>query len=313
MNKKLKIQDVLRVFKISKQADFKSRKQHERSIEYVQMTIDLCTKLRKEHPVMGCKKIFMQYGSTLPFGRDKFISISKAHGLTIRPKRNPKITTIAIKNQFVPNKIEGMKLTGINQLWQSDIFYYQHQGKHKYVFIIIDVFSRRILAAKEAESLHAKHLVSALKIATKKRNGQDLTGCIFHSDRGTQYFSDQLKDCLKKYGINRSMALRAQQNAYAERVQGTIQHEYLDHMNHQKPLSTLLEIAVDLYNNSRPHQELDYKSPIQFEKEINNQPIDKRPEMTIYQWVEKEFTILPLPNKKEKRSKKEKSTTLVHL
>ncbi len=297
------------VFQISKQADSKTRKRANRKALVEQDVIALCGKVRKKHFVIGCRKIHTTYASNLGLGRDSFLRICGENGLFIRRKRSSVITTRAVKDKFVPNLIEGRTINEINQVWQSDIFYYKYRGKDCYVFTIIDVYSRKLLALHSAKSLHAEHLLTALKIAVKKRKGQKIQGCIFHSDRGSQYFANDVVEFLKENKMRRSMGLRAQQNAYAERVQGTIKHEYLDHMGEELPLEMQTRIACNRYNDKRPHLELDNLTPTQFEEIINNQPTNKRPKVHIYQWVEKEFTILPLPNKKEKRSKKEKSTT----
>ena len=290
------------------------RKNLVKRAEKYQNVVDLCTRVREEHYTLGCRKIHRSFANNLKVGRDKFMRVCRENGLFLTVKRNPRITTIAIKNQEVPNLIEGQTIQKTNQVWQSDIFYYHYQGRDRYVFTIIDVYSRRLLAVQTANSLHAVHLVNALRQARKMRKGQDLSGCIFHSDRGRQYFAKEVLSLLEKMKMKRSMALRAQQNAYAERVQGTIQHEYLDYMGKSQPLEKIVQLAMDRYNNKRPHMELNFMSPSQYEKEINKQPMNKRPETHVYQWVEKEFTIIPLPNKKEKSNKKEKTTTtLVNL
>lgn len=303
------MKDVLSVFQISKQADSKTRKRANSKALVEQSVIDLCEEVREDHSIMGCRKIHTSYASDLGLGRDSFLRICGQNGLFIKRKSSPVITTRAVKDKFVPNLIEGRTINKINQVWQSDIFYYKHRGRDYYVFTIIDVYSRKLLALHCANSLHAEHLLTALKMAVKRRKGQKIQGCIFHSDRGSQYFAKSVIKFLKDHKMRRSMGLRAQQNAYAERVQGTIKQEYLDHMGEELPLEKLTQAACNLYNNKRPHMELNYLTPTQFEEQINNQPTDNRPKVHIYQWVEKEFTILPLPNKKEKRSKKEKSTT----
>ena len=90
---------------------------------------------------------------------------------------------------------------------------------------------------------------------------------IHHSDRGSQYTCIDYLDILKEQGVKVSIALTAQDSAYAERINRTIKEEYLDYWrpNSFNQLKTMMNRAVENYNKIRPYRHLKRNSPYQFE------------------------------------------------
>ena len=88
---------------------------------------------------------------------------------------------------------------------------------------------------------------------------------IHHSDRGVQYASYDYTRLLKKHNIKISMTECGdpKDNAVAERVNGIIKNELLMGMSFFsiEEVRKALEVAVDFYNNERPHMSLDWKTP----------------------------------------------------
>ena len=107
---------------------------------------------------------------------------------------------------------------------------------------------------------------------------------IHHSDRGSQYTYTAYIELLKTKGCKISMGLCGQDNAYAERINGTIKGEYL---NYWKPttlgqLKKRVKNAVDQYNNVRPHNHLGSLSPVAFERMWATLKPKDRPYFTIF-------------------------------
>lgn len=120
---------------------------------------------------------------------------------------------------------------------------------------------------------------------------------IHHSDRGSQYGSKAYVKILNDSGIKISMGLKAQDNAYAERINGTIKNEYLKlwNINDYKDLKIKTRKAVKHYNTKRGHSNLpnDF-SPNQFEKLLLNLSIQERPTVIIKsRWHRAIMTLLP--------------------
>ena len=114
-------------------------------------------------------------------------------------------------------------------------------------------------------------------MAIKQRKNPKET-LIHHSDRGSQYIYKKYVNTLKKMGCHISMGLSAQENAYAERINGIIKNEYLNlwSINSFYQLKRKLKQAVQHYNFKRPHRHLPNKmSPVQFENALANDILDK--------------------------------------
>jgi putative transposase len=293
---------------ISKQAmhKYKLRKIHEQKVSDV--VVDECAKIRKNHKRMSCRKMYVKVKDRIPVGRDIFEQIGFTNGFKLQIIRSKKRTTWASKTTVFENHLEGKILNGINQAFQSDIFYFSVDGQANYGITIIDVYSRKLLALHVSRTLRAEQNIIALKNAINERKGQSLKGCVFHSDRGSQYISDAQKTLLKDLKMIPSMCKLPQENAYSERVQGTIKHEYLYHDSvTKKTLQRKIKQIQRCYNNDRPHASLGNKTPNEFEEYINKINPDERPEVTVYKWTHPLLTNIPVTNKKEKSSKKEKS------
>lgn len=297
------MKDLYSVAGITKQALHQSRIRNESKLNITQQVKAECTVIRKNHPRMSCRRMYTRIKKPIGIGRDIFEQIGFANGFKVRIIRNKKRTTWATKLSVFDNHLEGATLSGINQAWASDIFY--HEGY--YGISIIDVYSRRLLALHASKHLTAEQNVKALRKAAKERIGHQFKGCIFHSDRGSQYISGIQKDLLNELKMIPSMCKLPQENAYAERVQGTIKQEYLFADNKELEIQKKFNRIMWLYNNERPHTSLNKKTPIEFEAAINKMFLNTRPQLTVYKWTHPLLTNPCIINKKEKSSKKEKS------
>lgn len=305
------MKDMCSIAGISKQALWKHSKRQEEVAWITSEVVDMIKDVRINHKRMGCRRIYYTSKEPLPIGRDLFEQIGFANGFKLRLKRNVMKTTWSQRVEVYPNLIEGMVLNGINQVWQSDIFYLKVEGTDYYGVSIEDVYSRKLLALHLSKSLRAEQNVRALKKALKARKGSKVSGCIFHSDRGSQYISDSHKTLLKEAGMKISMCKMPQENAYVERVQGTLKHEYLfEHKLTEANLYKMIPKILGWYNEERPHSELNMMTPTAFEKYVNNLPEKRRPKMQIYQGFSELSTKKQVIDKKKKVAKKKKSTSL---
>ena len=115
-----------------------------------------------------------------------------------------------------------------------------------------------------SESLRAEANIRALKMALHHRRAPQ----IHHSDRGSQYIDKRYVKMLTDEGTQVSMGLQAQDNAYAERINGIIKNEYLKKkkIGSFSSLRSELKKAVEHYNNKRIHRSLPQRmTPLQFE------------------------------------------------
>jgi transposase InsO family protein len=297
---------------ITKQALWKHRKYQELTVFQTAQVINAIEKKRKDHRKMGVRSLFYMVKEESPVGRDIFERIGLSNGFRIKRTRSIIKTTWSQRVEYYPNLIEGKILTGINQVWQSDMFYIMSQGEIFYGVTIIDVYSRKLLSLHISKSLSAKSLEIAMKKALKQRAGHNLTGCIFHSDRGGQYISKSHKLILSQNKMVISMCVLPQENAYAERVQGTLKNDYIVFENLREDNMTYVSSKImRLYNNEKPHLGLKRMTPKDFEDYVDKLPQSDRPKMPIYQWNRELLTKSQLINKKKKVAKKKKSTTII--
>jgi transposase InsO family protein len=301
------MKDLYAIAGLTRQGFWKHQQREKQRAEKVRRVLALLHEVRSSgHSRMGCRTAYWKVRDRSPVGRDLFERIGLGHGFRLKRWRNKRKTTIGQTDEVCPNRVEGLKIKRMDQVWQSDICYVPFKGKHLYVVTIIDVYSRRLLALHAGRTLEAKETAKALKMAIRARGGHVPKGCIFHSDRGTQYISQELKKVLNKHGFKRSMAKLPQENAYAERVQGTIKHQYLRDIpiDPCKPQAALNR-AMRLYNGGKPHKSLGKLTPIEFEGMITRTPKNRRPVLLAYTWNHG-FPQNQHSPQKEKRSKKEK-------
>lgn len=277
------MKEVYEVAGISKQALHQHRKRGLQKASEAYQFFEQADKIRKDHPGAGCRKMAVDLRVN-GWGRDKIEQLLLGNGYRLNYPRNYARTTYAQKDIYYPNLIEGLELTGINQLVQTDITYVRVCGRFYYLVFLIDVYSRRICGYATSKTLHAEGNIRALKMLLKIRKGASLGGMIHHSDRGSQYVDADYRKLLLSYGIRPSMCMAGWENAYTERVNRTIKEEYLDRWKIPDYPSLVKQVhkAVTHYNARRKHAGLQGKSPQQFEKEVENLDKTNRPKMVIY-------------------------------
>lgn len=244
--------------------------------------IGFIMEIREMHPGMGLRTIYEQFKPE-GIGRDAFIELGLREGFRLKAMENPQRTTKSIKNKRYINLLEGKRFTDVNQVYVSDIFYFSLNGQHYYVVLLMDVYSRRIIGYSLADNLRAENNVQALNMALTLRGIKNYkNGLIHHSDRGSQYVSDDYTNLLTEFGIQISMCNDVLENAHCERVNGTIKNDYLKrwHIHNLSDLEKRVPMAIENYNN-RKHKTLGM-TPIQFETYVKELPLEKRPILEIF-------------------------------
>jgi len=148
---------------------------------------------------------------------------------------------------------------------------------------ILDVYSQRIIGQSASDNLFAVNNVQALKMALKMRGLSKYEKLIHHSDKGSQYGSNEYTCILEESEIRISMAENCLENPYAERINGIIKNDYLinKRITSLNDLKIELAHAVDLYN-SCPNGSLKMLSPIEFENTVKLVPTDEYPIIQLY-------------------------------
>jgi putative transposase len=162
-----------------------------------------------------------------------------------------------------------MTLTGIDQLWVSDITYIRLRAEFVYLAVILDGFSRKVVGWKLDRTLAARLATEALQQAIAAR--RPLPGLVHHSDRGVQYASAEYVAILTQHGMVPSMSRPANpyDNASCESFFKTLKREeiYATEYGDLNDLREHIEEFIErYYNQKRLHSALGYCSPAEFEQ-----------------------------------------------
>lgn len=231
----------------------------------------LIYQIREDHPTMGIRDMYYKLRPET-MGRDAFENFCREEELTVERVKNWCRTTDSTGVIRFDNLLAGMNLTAINQAWQSDITYFEVNGRFYYITFIEDSFSRRILGYSVSKRLTTgQTTLPALKMAVRLRvkEGMSIAGVVFHSDGGGQYYAKEFLKLTRKEGIINSMCEYPWENGKVERLNGVIKNNYLVHrqINSFEELAKEVDRTVLLYNKEKPHIELQRKTPNQFEKD----------------------------------------------
>ncbi|MDM1046629.1 IS3 family transposase, partial [Myroides sp. 1354] len=255
------LNSLYRTLGISKQAVNQYSKRQELFNSKVSKLASEADDLRRDHPGCGVEKMYYTLKPSF-LGRDKFIDIFMSLGYRLNKRKNYTKTTIASRIYY-PNLIKGMQVKSPSTIWQSDITYLPVGNNFYYAVFIIDVYTKKIVGYQVSDHMRAQANINALKMALKNNQAP----LIHHSDRGSQYMYKGYIEILKSNNCQISMALSAQDNAYAERINRTIKNDYLEFWKPKNlfELKKAVRKAVNQYNNNRPHNSIRKMSPVEFE------------------------------------------------
>jgi len=202
-------------------------------------------------------------------GRNRVARLMKLDGLSAGKKRRFVRTTDSSHSLPIAANVvnQDFEAPAANRIWASDITYVSTDQGWLYLSVVMDLFSRRIIGWSMAESLVSSLVRDAIEMAALRR---DCRGAIFHSDRGCQYASDDVRGLVTNLGMRPSMSRRGNcyDNAPVESFFGTLKTELV----HSRRYCTRDEARIDIfdyielfYNRQRLHSSLGYRTPVDFE------------------------------------------------
>ena len=158
-----------------------------------------------------------------------------------------------------------------NQKWATDITYLPTESGWVYLAAVLDLFSRKVVGWSISESLATPLVSTTLRNAIEARK-PDTKSLLHHSDRGSQYASDDYQKTLRTLNITCSMSRTGccYDNAVMERFFWSLKHEWtkFEHFaDINQARRSVFQYIETFYNSKRIHQTLGYKTPDEFEEQ----------------------------------------------
>lgn len=275
------MKDLISVYGMSKQNFYQRLAKLNHQAEEEEGLLYMVQQVRKNHPRMSARTM---YEMILPqtIGRDKFERLCLENGYRVKKQKNYRVTTNSKGVVRFPNLIQGIEVTAVNQVFVSDITYYEMNGRFYYLTFIMDLYNREVVGSSISDNLRTENTtIPAIRQLVRTRGSQNLEGAIFHSDGGGQYYCKEFKAITGKLKMRNSMTHeRVNENAHAERLNGVLKNDYLYpyHPNDLKVLKKDLKKAIWMYNNEKPHSSLNKSTPMQYGQKntVDNENISSR-------------------------------------
>ena len=203
----------------------------------------------------------------------KTVALSlQRQGLRAKAARKFKATTQSAHNLPVADNLLKQDFTASrpNQKWAGDITYLWTNEGWYYLAVVLDLYSRKVIGWAMSERMTARLVCDALAMALFRRKKPK--GVIVHTDRGSQYCSQDYQTLLRDHGLICSMSAKGccYDNACSESFFHSLKIEAIHgerFETRQQMRETVFEyIEVD-YNRQRLHSYLGYKSPVEFEQQ----------------------------------------------
>lgn len=169
----------------------------------------------------------------------------------------------------LPNRLRGLRATRADQVWVGDITYLAVAGHWHYLAVVMDHFSRRVLAWTLGRRRDGRVTRTVLAAAVQRRRPG--RGLIFHSDRGTEYLGAIFRAALAAHGITQSASETGPgDNARMESFFHSLKGEAIrgQHFADVATLRAALRRYFRYYNHTRAHSALGYTSPVAFERRV---------------------------------------------
>lgn len=221
------------------------------------------------------KQIDQQYTRTPFYGWPRMTNYLQRQGYQINPKRvrrlmqqmglqaiypQPRTSQAALHHQVYPYLLRNLEITQPLQVWAADITYVPMPQGFMYLFAILDWYSRYVVTWALSNTLDGRFCVEALDLAL----AQGHPG-VFNTDQGVQFTARAFTAPLEQAGIRISMDGRGRcfDNIFVERLWRSVKYEdlYLKEYQTVPSLVEGLEHYFTFYNQERPHQSLDYRTP----------------------------------------------------
>jgi putative transposase len=201
-------------------------------------------------------------GEGVAIGRQRVATMMRRMGIEALYRR-PGTSQATPGNRIHPYLLRGLTIDRVDQVWAMDITYIPMARGFVYLAVVLDWFSRRVLAWRVSIDMAVDFCPEAVEEAIARHGTPD----IFNTDQGSQFTSAAFTGLLAANGIAISMDGKGawRDNVFVERLWRSVKYEevYLrayDSVGHAR---ASLGHYLDFYSGTRPHSRLDARTPDQ--------------------------------------------------
>ena len=203
-------------------------------------------------------------------GKNRVARLMRSHGIRARVA-TIRYTSPSLQRFFgaIANESLDLELSRPDQVWVGDITYLKVGVTYRYLAVVMDKYSRRVVGWSYGPRKDVGLTLRALNRAVRSRRPSP--GLVFHTDRGTEYAATAFKERLAELRITQSMNRpgKMTDNAFIESFFHSMKSEIYHGLRFQADdeIRAALRSCVPFYNQQRIHSSLHYVSPATFERQ----------------------------------------------
>lgn len=209
-------------------------------------------------------------------GKNRVEKIMKQHGIQGKGKKKfkPLTTTsnhdLPVAQRIFKTEKYREQVLRPNQFWGGDITYIPTDEGWLYLAVVLDLFTRKVVGYAMKETMHSSLVADALQAAIGRQGLRSENELVAHTDRGSQYASDEYSSILSGTNITASMSRKGNcyDNAMVESFFRTLKVEMIYDQNFKtrsEAAAAIFEFIEVWYNRQRIHSSLDYQTPTEYE------------------------------------------------
>jgi len=248
-----------------------NRPESRRSIENRALEAKIRVLHAASHGIYGAPKIHRDLiDDGVQCGKKRVARIMCEAGLRSRTKKKFKVTTNSKHNfPIAPNLLnQDFTVYAPDSAWVGDITYIHTDQGWLYLAVLVDLFNREVVGWSASSRMTRQLAIDALQMALGRRGPGK--GLLHHTDRGSQYASNDYRRILKEHGFICSMSRKGNcyDNAVAESFFGRLKTEWVNHQQyHSRSEATrsLFYYIEIFYNRKRRHSSINYVTPQEYE------------------------------------------------
>jgi putative transposase len=242
-----------------------------RQVETARLRERIRNEFARSHQTYGSPRL--AYALGCPGRRNRIARLMRAERLFARQRSKYRVRTTDSRHggPIAPNRLQSLAVRRPDQVWVTDATGILTGQGWLYLVAVLDLCSRRVVGWAMHQSLDARLVSAALRMALLQRRPR--TKLIVHSDRGSQFASGAYRHLLAQHGLIASMSRSGNcyDNAFIESFWSSLKYEVVYHQrfaSFAQARSAIFHYIEAFYNRTRLHSSLAYRSPITFESQL---------------------------------------------